>query len=54
MVDDLMQVLAEKEAFARSGPEYLSTAMHGLLAARVAAVIEQTYWSRIGPLTRAG
>jgi sugar phosphate isomerase/epimerase len=49
-VDDILRTLADKGALGRVGPEYFSSKMDGLSPSQVAENVDDTYWSRVGPL----
>lgn len=49
-VDDLLRALGRKGALGVVGPEYYSKQLQGFTAERIAAVVEDTYWSRLSPL----
>lgn len=47
--DELLAVLAEKDALRVVGPEYFSSEMVGLSPREVAEVVENTYWPHLEP-----
>lgn len=55
-VDDLLAVLAQRDALHVVGPEYFSREMAPLDDEGVAIVLDETYWPRVEPVgvTRAG
>jgi len=49
-VQEVLELLARKGALNFVGPEYYSDRMEGLSSEEIAAVIDETYWSRVIPL----